>query len=645
MKLFECSIIKKLFYFISLLFLIKCDNDDKCSDCVIDINNICSCSTSNCKCDIYCRPNLYSGNKCYYCPYERRNFLNPYKISNEKCLVLDECTNKLTYENNQCVDNCGDNSEFGFSLGDYCFKTCDHSNLGIGPTPSLEKECKCERFYTTLVIDGKTYINCVNECPYYYDENTNECKDTCEGENFRIQGEKCKTICEYDKEFLYIEGNKYYCLDKCPEQQIFYYLYKNPTKEDKCVSECELGDVYSTEGSEKYECKPKTSCGKMTLVDINENIYQCSSLEYPTPTNIYVCPESFPYQYKYSCLRTCEDTEKDNAINFFGDKKPTFSLITRDADNNEITGKFCSEDCSEDEHKIFKDLTTHSCYKSCKETSNKFYRGKECINSCQFPYEYHMKDGKCVKDCNDPDEIIDGKQYYLVLEDKACYEKCPENSEYKYYNTKYINHCTTCNKPTNSYEIKYGEGYIIEKQEDGEPITTKLYCYDTPQKEIGEGEQSYYFRRYNDNILLIINSCEDIDYKYTIGSLDANDENKYICYYSCKDIPGNYLYQYGNNCYNEKQVDLDDYSNNYYIESGITHYLISDDEESFLKDNGYFYKRQIETEVYQYVIKCDEDEYILPHTTDKFNKITEFGKCLLECPTVEGKKYCRQCFL
>ena len=142
MKLFECLILQKTFYFISLFFLIKCQNNAyDCSKCDISDNNKCYCQSDNENCQCYenCRPDLYTG-KCYYCSYERSNFLYPYKISREKCSVLNsatDCNNLLTFENNQCVESCGD----GFQLGDYCFKEC-YSDLGFETIRYEDNKCK-----------------------------------------------------------------------------------------------------------------------------------------------------------------------------------------------------------------------------------------------------------------------------------------------------------------------------------------------------------------------------------------------------------------------------------------------------------------------------------------------------------------------
>jgi hypothetical protein len=141
-------------------FLVICENE--CADCDIDEDNhkckvkqTCIDGGENCACDINkCRPNLYSTpGTCYYC-----QDLSPskfYVISGGTCSVktqASEC-NKITYENNECVDNCGD----GFSLGDYCFKTC-YTNLGL-IAETISNTCICQNYYVELDINGKKFLN------------------------------------------------------------------------------------------------------------------------------------------------------------------------------------------------------------------------------------------------------------------------------------------------------------------------------------------------------------------------------------------------------------------------------------------------------------------------------------------------------
>ena len=131
MKNFEFLI----FNILLLFFFIKCNGEEEeCSECEIISNdenyinnNKCKCpdNSNSCKCnEEKCRPNLYSNSLCYYCP----SGLNSYIISDNKCSIktsISQC-NKVTFENNECVSNCGE----GYELGDYCFKTC-YSNLNL----------------------------------------------------------------------------------------------------------------------------------------------------------------------------------------------------------------------------------------------------------------------------------------------------------------------------------------------------------------------------------------------------------------------------------------------------------------------------------------------------------------------------------
>ena len=644
MIFFGCLIIKKFFFFISLFFLIKCEYEDKCLGCKVsdDNGNQNKCipdnddpDKQNLECDDNCRPNLYSG-ECIYCKYERSNLLKPYKIEGSRCTIVtaNNCE-KLTYENNQCVENC----EGGFELGSYCFKSCENSLPDLEIIPGSNK-CKCKYYYNEIDIDGKKYYQCVDNCTYYYNLESHQCLNECEN-NSRIKGNICKDKCDLPNEFLYKvdegDNTKYYCVGKCPENKKFYYPNNLPQEENECLPSCNDGDYYSLDNDNNYICK--SSCddnNKMIYIDSSENIYQCTNnvkISGSSLIETYSCPDTFPFQYQNLCLRDCKDT-----LEVLNIKTYALTLESNDEEDT-IPKRFCSENCLEDNDKSFHN--ENSCLSSCRETSSKFFLGKECKMSCEGFYSYHMEDGECVHLCSEKN--YDDKKYYLVNKEKACYEECPKNSEYKYLNFE-SNECNTCNKPEILGNPQSGEGYIYEDINQN-----ILYCYNNPKiKPVEPSTEpptyNYYYHKFDNNILITdINSCEELDeYKYHIP---GEDYINYICYKSCKDISVNYKYQYGYECYTSEQV-IGEYSKHYYIESEIRHYLPVENLKEICINKMYLYRRiiidndQDENDVYQYVQKCNEDEYIIPYDNDKINDVEnfEFGQCLETCPTEENSE-------
>ena len=621
MKLFEYSILKKIFYFISFLFLIKCQNNDKCLQCVID-NNKCSCpdDNQNCECDTYCRPNLYSNTGCYYCPYERSTFLNPYKISNGKCSVLNPatlCQDLLTYENNQCVDDCGE----GYKLGSYCFKTCNNLQFRI-KTSSEERECECQNYYNEIIINDKTYYNCVEDCPYYNDAETKKCLDKCEGINSRIEGKACKkNYCGDIKNFRYQVGSdestqKNYCLDKCPDEANFYYEKTFSDNEVQCIKKCNDYDFYSKTNF-GYVCSSECS---HALIDLSSNILECKDNIFDSNGN---CPDSFPYKYLGSCFRNCQDTKK---LTSFGSTSTYFYNY-----NNQ---KICSETCQEsyiDAESVqqidikYIDGNKLNCV-DCKETSYKFHFRNTCLEKCkannndnEHPYYYHDTK-ECVPNCGDD---------FTLKGENVCYEECPTNTEYIYNHNKI---CSTCKIPEDPDSPKEGEGYYINSLVNYEPPVEnpiiikdekdQIFCLDfCPERHYtgSDGKEYYMHRKSDDNECIFAESCDSIpnsDYKYSIGRVD---EQVTICYRSCKDIPGNkYIYEKDYLC----QESFDSSENYYYYESsGIYKYVKNNEEINTCSSLGlnYLYGNKC-------VKDCSSGQYTIKYT-EVNGYISKLGEC------------------
>ena len=645
MKFFKNILLKEnLHFYIYLLIGIKfvlndyASSNGNCNGCEV-IDNKCklreSCSTEGCKCIANCRPHLYNNDKCYDCTeafssvpglsiISKVYYIN----SNDECIYksISNCK-KITIENNECVDNCGT----GYEFGDFCYSSCTSEsklNMEEGETTPIKK-CQCKNNYKIMreeEISDKEYLRCLESCPfgYYYDLDNyciKKCEDIISAQNL------CTVRCNNDKYLLIQEETineeivtKKYCVDHCPDDAKFYY-----PEEKECKKECDSEDFIDYINSN--ECL--SECNNMTLVDVDSKNYKCSNITTPTPpSNLdYKCNSDYPYQYGHYCLRSCYDTRK---LDIFGNKT-TYFLLKTDGDT---THKFCSDECNEDSEQKYMDLSTLSCQKNCKETSNKYFFGKNCIYNCSLAensFNLNLNDtGECVKECPGG--------YHLLEEDKTCYKKCPTDSEYKYIDIH--NNCNTCKIPDLSGIIREGEGFIYE--EEGE--NKKLYCKDSCSKEeTNEGEEpviTYYYHKEKDNICLVKNvDCEsnEDEYKYSIGK---EEEKNYICYKSCKDIPGEYIYQYNYKCYKELQDDLPGFSKNFYQDSGIYIYLKEEDDEKEICSKKHLYFQKDHDDEYKECVEdCDPEEFKILYSLGEDGIIKEFGKCEISCPTNGDNPY------
>lgn len=617
-------------YLILLQFIqIVISDDPLCSGCKVD-NNKCinvSVEEDTVLCnynEYYCKPNK-ENNKCFDCSNALKSSLSKYySIENDICIGKSgsDCK-KIIIETNQCVDACPE-----YEFGDFCYQQCYNSeegelNLGL-ETESNEptKKCKCkeDKYLIEEKINEKIYKRCVDSCPSgFFDVNTRKCVDKCEGSTNKITPENgCTNMC-LDNQFLFeqtetingVEITQLYCVSKCPDEARFFYQNSPPNQERKCLKECNQNHFYSIKkvmdgDNIKYENQCLESCNGISKIDYSANIFQCDETTIE-PTTEPTCDESFPYKYKEkSCLRECSDTQK---LQMF-ENKITYFLI----DNNK---KICSEECQEsDSDKHFKDSKTLSCHSTCEETSNKFNFNNECVNSCEEPHPYHLYDtGTCVTKCEDGNN--DDIKYYLLREEKTCYTKPPNGTEYKYLDIV-NNEWNTCKIPKNPESPSYGEGFIFDN---------KCYksCKDIRQNDESTDSEYKYYRINDNNCIKDCKSNEDI-YKYSKGDIENETDEankKYICYSSCKDIPGDYIYEYDFMCYSIQSDLPTDKSEYYYSELGIRQYFKNNVElDKECSKLGLYYLKDKEC-----VNDCSEGEYRELFSTDQSGRIETLGNC------------------
>ena len=616
-----------IFLFISINF-VKNDNNSNCQGCTIDNEKKCILQEgSTFKCISNCRPDLYNNNGiCYDCS-EAFSSSQLYSIENGICKYKapSNCK-KIIIENNQCVNDCGSLYEFG----DYCYIECIES---IMVTDYSNTKCECKKYTLEGEAQEKKYLSCVDSCPFgYFNSRTKYCMKKCEGDNNRINPDNgCTDDCVNNylltqTETINEESITYnYCVSNCPNSAKFFYY--SEIEEKKCLTECKKGEYFKIKQSEQiieYECLD--SCDNMTLIDINSNFYQCANIPQPTNYKDYKCGEGeakdYPYQYKNYCLMDCKDTQKLDILQ----KKETYFLTFIDTIDGDKEKKFCSEDCSEDSNQPYSDLSTLSCHKTCYETSNKYYNNdKQCINSCDNTnLPYHLETGECVYQCPE--------NYHLLENEKTCYQICPEDSEYKYIDV--YNKCNTCKIPQDINNIQNGEGYIYIHS-NGTYYCLKSCSINFIEEDGSTFQKNYHYKNKDNKCINSEEECEvnNKDYKYSIGG-NVDNNYKYICYKSCKDIPGNYIYAKKYSCYKEK-TDIDSNILNtpyyYYNDSGIYRYIDNEDEAKTGCSNKGFYYLKEDGKHYECVKECNPEEFRIIYTLDEDGKINQFGKCLDNC--------------
>ena len=304
---------------------------------------------------------------------------------------------------------------------------------------------------------------------------------------------------------------------------------------------------------------------------MENNIFFCSSKSKESDSEC--TNSSFPYYFKGSCLRNCQDTQK----------LELFDNVTTYLFTNKDNKTYCSEDCleyyesgtnTEDtatessggrrilETKIDKSYIVPNqslCVKDCSSTSYKFHNNSHCIESCpkknNNDYYYSVEDtGECVITCNK------SKGYYLLTEQQKCYHKDSPPKEYgKTFLDSNENKWVNCTKPNNENSRNYYEGYFIKNY-------TKCMT-SCPTNAITEVSNGIYKYHKNDDNECLLEQCK---YNYPYIYHKSGDES--ICYKSCKDIVGNYIYENGNECKNTRCLSY------YYESSGIFKCL--DEEQS-----------------------------------------------------------------
>ena len=532
-----------------------------------------------------------------------------------KIYINAQCLKK-NITNNACLEECGELYEFG----DYCYDNC--SAYGLGLEEGFFKKCKCttpnDKIIATKIEYSVgqyyDYYRCTDSCPHkYFDVDNKICTEMekCSGNKKINKNNGCTDECR-PNEFLFEksldDGSKiYYCLDKCPEEKIFYV--PSSTEEISCIEKCPNEKKFYYIKEKGYECTD--ICEKQAKIDLVSNTFICTDFEKGRCED-----DSFPYEFEGSCVKDCSDTKE---LDFFLNKE-TFLFYSK-----QYKKLICSDTCEETyteesssspiQHKSYKVPGSQYCVDDCKQTNYKFFYESNCLESCEsdnntHPYSIY-ETGECV--------IICSEGYHLFKGDNICYRNDTPPIGKKYLNSS--NEWNECRNPKDPNNQKEGEGYFTEGN---------LYCLsscDLFNELIGtQNENENYYCKYNDNECLVFpanfqgeyykygnnkilyTSCQEIEtqtnlYRY---ELESNSPFKY----ECKETKGD-----NDLCYKVSEKIF------YCFEVSQPDLSTESDKVNFCLQAGFYYLKDNEC------VDCSSEKYKIEYIIEN-NQVTKLGQCL-----------------
>ena len=360
----------------------------------------------------------------------------------------------------ECKASCDDGYKFKDATLNNIIQCYKNIEEAINDKPSIKyfdpilKECweniPNEYFVKYENNNIYNYFEVVQVCDnFYYEKDTtnhiNFCIDNCKDINyfFISDNKECKTSCTLFNRYYYNE-NTNECFDSCitlPDLQFSESLGTPTISPQKCLNRCE--NYYITtafNGNIIYECV--TTCpfsaanGNIyNYIDIktNECLYSCQTDEHHLIDNLFCypyCDIGNGYIYintdTYECLTVC----------------PTYLKNLVQIKNS-----------------YGQDL--YLCKSACKE--NEFRLGDQCVTKCPIEFKYIGHNRICVENCKDD---INGQHYYPINEDTynplndyliyKCINSCSEGIndngvEYFFYTKSNPNECLIRCPPNTPY--------------------------------------------------------------------------------------------------------------------------------------------------------------------------------------------------
>ena len=414
-----------------------------------------------------------------------------------------------------------------------------------------------------------------------------------------------------------MESSKNYCIDSCKEKRLFFF--KDDTSK-LCIDKCRKTIVSDggTEDNKYYNYNPTTNeCVEDCGDTINFVFYEkATSTE--DKSCLISCPSGKFYDYNsHECIDKCGEDDPDNKYHAINDNVcypsckdiPGGSYIYQIIDDSTIQNYKCStleSDCNFYYYKksdgIYECQTSNTCPSA--PTSYYYLKGKECLTNCNEYYTLDMPDtlsGSSLVKCYETleDCFISGLAVYYHTASKQCWTNFPSSN---YYITKTIDGKSEIIK--NCVKFIYHDSstsldYCIDNCKDkgqyfiGSNNLCQANCVDTDSDihyfyydptnnqclEDCESSANYKFSYLSgtgseNTPVACLSECSSGQY-YNYGSYKCKDScdtstdsahkyhafNGYVCYNSCKDIPGGpYIYENNYVCYTMEST-----CSNYYV--------------------------------------------------------------------------------
>ncbi|CAL5993279.1 Conserved_hypothetical protein [Hexamita inflata] len=414
-----------------------------------DIKGILSCEPNSCTTKV---KNIITGYDLCLTPCP--------KFRTSENLCVDECT--FVGSGNVCQATCG--PVLGFKMEEIydvaskmcvtckffnvqnlmfentlpCAESCEIPHQFVEPSRQCTTQCE-SMMYSHQIIEGLNVSACIltgAKCDYYIMiDGQKECYDECPDNAKFIDGQECKTSCD----FYYSNNGLFYCTSMCTN---LYTKDANGKLEcsDACKSsydfldgkECKLScPFYKTNGASLSTCM--ASCPQFFQLDANSNkqcLASCATTQFIKNSN--------------ECVDTCNYYSWNGA------------------------NKICLQSCAGFWAMFSADNVVPRCESSCSAMNLPNYLStssppNQCVPGCGSLIQESLTSTKCVSSCSSPNLYNDTQNSISVCVSTcvgpkrldANLNRCDESCYYKIVNGNNI--CTSSKTSCDAdwFEIKH----------------------------------------------------------------------------------------------------------------------------------------------------------------------------------------------
>ena len=377
--------------------------------------------------------------------------------SKKKYYYYEASESSPTIKNNTCVTECPADKPF-VDYNNHCSKSCTQEShkfytpsekicLDKCPKGTLKNGDKCVEKCPNDKVQDSIAGECLPDCLkaqrnyIFYYEKERECLPECRAGDFVFKdGDKykcmnnCSNVNEGLNKQLYIDGNK--CVETCSPYNRFFVsqkIYGEQNISKYCLTDCPIGYEFYNENS--YECSGICYNYYITNKDPNVNAKKC----------VENCDSIYPYILIHNnthkeCVEFCPDGKM-----YYDETKTCYDSCPPTAPFHEKGNFECIKECPSKKA----NKKTKECVTDCEinqfwaeETQNKVTT-KMCYDNCnQTNYaQFSTFDKKCVKDCGQEDENLQGNLYTGECECRGLYYMDDTTGKKKCLDTK-IKLCT-----------------------------------------------------------------------------------------------------------------------------------------------------------------------------------------------------------